>query len=73
MRIEAKWTPRDRNQEADDLSYLLTTNFAPDKEVRVKLEDQKWLVLPELLQSGQQFQEKKELEMDQRKREEQGR
>ena len=72
VRMEAEWTPRDRNQEADDFSNLLTSNFDPGKEVQVKLEDQKWLVLPELLQSGQQFQEK-ELEMDQRKREEQGR
>ena len=67
VRTEADWTPRDRNQEADDLSNLLTTNFAPGKEVREELEDQKWLVLPELLQSGQQIQEKMELEMEQRK------
>ena len=56
--MEAELTPKDRNQEAGDLSNLLTSNFDAGKEVQVKLEDQKWLVLREPLQSGQQFQEK---------------
>ena len=35
--MEAEWTPRDRNQEADDLSNLLTGGFDPDKEVKLDL------------------------------------
>ena len=73
VRMEAEWTPRDRNKEADDLSNLLTNNFDPSKEVKMELERQSWLVLPALLQSGQKFQEQKELEVEQRKREEGGR
>ena len=34
VRMEAEWTPRDRNQEANDLSNLLTSGFDPDKEVK---------------------------------------
>ena len=71
-RMEAEWTPRERNQEADDLSKLLTSNFGPSKEVKMELERQSWLVLPALLQSGQKFQKQKELEVEQRRRKEQG-
>ena len=35
VRMEAEWTPRDRNQEADDLSNLSTGGFDPDKEVKL--------------------------------------
>ena len=72
VRMEAEWTPRERNQEADDLSNFLTSNFDPSKEV-MELEEQSWLVLLALLKSGQRFQEQKELEFEQRKKEEQGR
>ena len=71
--MEAEWTPRERNQEADDLSNLLTNHFDPSKEVQIELEGQSWLVLPALLQSGHRFQEQKELEIEQREKEEQGR
>ena len=73
VRMEAEWTPRERNQEADDLSNLLTNHFDPSKEVQIELEGQSWLVLPALLQSGHRFQEQKELEIEQREKEEQGR
>ena len=69
VRVQAEWTPREKNQEADDLSNLLTKNFDPSKE----LEGQSWLVLPDLLRSGQKLQDQKELEVEQRKTEEQGR
>ena len=73
VRVEAEWTPRERNQEADDLSNLRTSNFDPSKEVKMELEGQSWLVLPALLQSGQKFQAQEELEIKQRKEEERGR
>ena len=70
VRMEGEWTPRERNQEADDLSNLRASNFDPSKEVKMELEGQSWLVLPALLQSGQKFQEQKELEIRQRKEKE---
>ena len=70
VRMEAEWTPRERNQEADDLSNLLTSSFDPHKEVKINLKGQSWLVLPELLTAGQQFQEQKLREAALRKEEE---
>ena len=49
VRMEAEWTPRDRKQEADDLSNLRTSRLDPEKEVF-----------------------RKELEAEQRKKEERG-
>ena len=37
VKMEAEWTPRDRNQEADDLSNLRTSSLDPNKEVKVNL------------------------------------
>ena len=59
VRMEVEWTPRERNQEADDLSNLLTSSFDHHKEVKINLKGQSWLVLPELLAAGQQFHEQK--------------
>ena len=70
VRMEAQWTPRDRNREADDLSNLRTESFDPENEVKVNLEDQSWFVMPQLLESGQKFHEEKQREALQRKREE---
>ena len=68
--MEAEWTPRERNREADDLSNLLTSSFDPHKEVKINLKGQSGLVLPELLAAGQQFHEQKVREAEQRKEEE---
>ena len=70
VRMEAEWTPRELNQEADDLSNFLTGRFDPHKEVKINLKGQSWLVLPELLAAGQQFHEQKAREAEQRKVEE---
>ena len=70
VRMEAEWTPRDRNQEADDLSNLRTNSFDPSKEVKVNLNGRGWLVLPMLLEAGQSFHVQKLAEIEQRKLEE---
>ena len=70
VRLEAEWTPRDRNQEADDLSNLRTSSFDPSKEVKVNLNGRGWLVLPMLLEAGQSFHVQKLAEIEQRKLEE---
>ena len=62
--------PRDRNQEADDLSNLRTSGFDPTKEVKINLNGRGWLVLPILLKAGQSFHVQKLAEIEQRKLEE---
>ena len=37
VRLEAQWTPRDRNQEADRLSNLNTQGFDPNLEIKLEL------------------------------------
>ena len=60
MRLEAQWTPKDPNQEADRLSNLDTKGFNPELEIKLELKDQPWIVLQELLRAGEKFQEAKE-------------
>ena len=62
-------TPRDATKK-DDLSNLKTSSFDPHKEVKINLNWQSWLVLPELSEAGQQFHEQKAREAEQRKEEE---
>ena len=38
VRMDVEWTPREGNQEADDLSNLLTSTFDPRKEVKNNFE-----------------------------------
>ena len=47
-----------------------TSGFDSDKEVKLNLREQDWLVLPSLLEAGQKFHEQKALESEQRKEEE---
>ena len=44
VRMEAQWTPRDWNQEADDQSKIRTEGHDPENEVKVDLEDRSWFV-----------------------------
>ena len=64
---------REQNPEADDLSNLKTSSFDPHKEAKINLKGQSWLVLPELLEAGQQFHEQKAWEAEEQKEEELGR
>ena len=73
VRMEAEWTPRDRNQEADDLSNLRTSSFDPSKEVKINLNGRGWVVLPMLLEAGQSFHVQQLAEIEQRKLEERSR
>ena len=68
--MKAQWSPRERNQEADDLSNLRTDGSDPENEVKVDFEDRSWFVMPQLLESGRNFHEKKQREALQRKQEE---
>ena len=42
--MDVEWTRRERNQEADDLSNLLTSSFDPHEEVKINLKGQSWQV-----------------------------
>ena len=54
-RMDVSWTPRELNDEADRLSNFDTTGFDPQRRIRVRPEKTKWLVLNEVLESGQEF------------------
>ena len=64
VRMDVKWVPRERNQEADDLSNGQTSAFSTELEGKAEFERISWLVLPKLLKTGQQrkaaLEEKKE-------------
>ena len=49
VRMAVECTLRERNQEADDLSNLLTSSF--HKQVKINLKGQSWLVLPQLMEA----------------------
>ena len=67
--MDAQWTPRDRNQEADDQSNFRTGGFDPENEVKVDLEDRSSFVLPQSLENGERFHEEKQREAQQRTQE----
>ena len=52
LRVDVWWTPRERNQEVDDVSNGLTSSFSPELEVRRNLAAVPWIVLPRLLAIG---------------------
>ena len=48
----SRWTPRDGNTEADDLTNGIFTAFSPGLRIDVDVEKLQWLVLPGLLRTG---------------------
>ena len=62
LRIELEWAPRDLNEEADALTNSDASAFNPDLRVDMRLDKLKWLVMPELMEAGMDFdREKREL------------
>ena len=62
LRIELEWTPRESNQEADALSNQDSVGFTEELRVPLSLENEKWIVLQEMLAQGEIFEkEKKEV------------
>ena len=49
LNLELSWTPRDQNEEADDLTNGRFGRFDPNRRVEVELEKLDWIVLPEML------------------------
>ena len=50
--LDLRWTPRESNQEADDLSNLKTTAFDPGLRIRVGPGLVKFIVLDELMEAS---------------------
>ena len=50
-----EWVPRDQNGEADRLADGCSTGFAESRRAHLELDQISWLVLPELLRTGQDF------------------
>ena len=59
LRIELEWTPRESNQEADALSNQNSTGFTEELRVPLSLEDEKWIVLQEMLTQGEIFEKER--------------
>jgi len=49
LSLELNWTPRDQNEEADDLTNGRYGRFDMAKRIDVKLDRLEWLVLPDML------------------------
>ena len=47
--LELCWTPRDQNEEADDLTNGRFGRFDLKRRIEVQLEKLQWIVLPEML------------------------
>ena len=67
---EAEWTRENATKRPTNLANLLTSSFYPHKELKINLKGKAGLVLPELLEAGQQFHEQKAREAEQLKEEE---
>lgn len=50
--LELKWTPREHNQDADDLTNSKQDNFSQDLRIDTPLEELPWKVLPELMRTA---------------------
>jgi hypothetical protein len=53
--LDLHWLPRDQNVEADELSNGITRRFRPENEVKVVVADLKFLMLEDLLDTGEQL------------------
>ena len=49
------WTPREQNIEADELPNGITRRFRPEHEIKVSVGDLKFIMLDELLDTGEQL------------------
>jgi hypothetical protein len=49
IQLELRWTRRDKNQGADDLTNFRFENFDEDKRIQVDLRKLPWIVLPRLM------------------------
>ena len=47
--LDLKWTPRELNQDADDLTNSKFENFTPELRINTPLEELPWKVLPKLM------------------------
>ena len=53
IEMHLEWLRRDDNQEADDLTNQKFSKFSPENRIQVDPSKIDWLVLPELMSSGQ--------------------
>ena len=49
LNLGLSWTPRDQNEEADDLTNEKFGRFSPSPRIKVNLEAISWKILPEML------------------------
>ena len=65
--LDLRWAPRDQNFEADELSNSIKHRFNPLNEVKIKVEELDFLVLPEMLKKGRKLYEAVQAGKEQRR------
>ena len=53
MALRLGWAPRDQNEEADALTNLEFSSFAPGRRVDIDLGRMEWLILPEMMAAAE--------------------
>ena len=60
QRLELTWVPREGNEEADRLSNGDCRGFCESNRVQFQMQQQKWIVLTDLMAVGKDMTEEKE-------------
>ena len=55
LRLSLEWSPREVNQEADDLTNEKFGAFHPEHRIAVDLNNLPWIYLPQAMREGQEF------------------
>ena len=56
-RLSMRWSPRELNTEADQLSNGDTSGFSEDRRINIKMEEMQWVVLNKFMELGCAFAE----------------
>ena len=59
VRLDVHWTPRNLNQEADDLSNGKIEDFSTANRVTSDIREIEWLVLDKLMKFGMSFEKER--------------
>ena len=56
-RLSMRWTPRELNTEADQLSNGDTSGFLESRRIHIKMEEAQWVILNKFMELGRAFAE----------------
>ena len=69
LRLDVRWSPREWNQEADDLSNGKAVGYCVANRVMQNISEIKWLVLDDLMNFGVKFEKERDNAKKRRQRE----